>query len=83
MVSLLLLFLLVFIYLINFLSHLFWSSLFNVNTLVYRWLNPQNTLRDEGVQGNSYVIMKIKYFKLPKKLFDPVAVHLYYLQVWH
>lgn len=27
--------------------------------------------------------MKIKYIKFPKKLFDPVAVHLYYLQVMH
>eukprot|EP00026_Physarum_polycephalum_P016008 Phypoly_transcript_16829.p1 GENE.Phypoly_transcript_16829~~Phypoly_transcript_16829.p1 ORF type:complete len:279 (+),score=38.43 Phypoly_transcript_16829:121-837(+) len=57
------------------------SLVYDKNPDVYRWLNPQKTLRDEGVQGNSYIILKIKYFKLPKKLFDPVAVHLYYLQV--
>eukprot|EP01114_Cavostelium_apophysatum_P012406 TRINITY_DN2769_c0_g1_i1.p1 TRINITY_DN2769_c0_g1~~TRINITY_DN2769_c0_g1_i1.p1 ORF type:complete len:1526 (+),score=453.87 TRINITY_DN2769_c0_g1_i1:244-4821(+) len=46
-----------------------------------RWLHLQNTVSEERVTENSKLVMKIKIWKTPKKLIDPAAVHLLYLQV--
>ncbi|EFA76076.1 hypothetical protein PPL_10655 [Heterostelium album PN500] len=48
-----------------------------------RWLDPTKLITDAGIRNLSKLIFKIKYFKQPKKLTDPKAVHLYYLQIQH
>lgn len=46
-----------------------------------RWLDPRNTLAQEGLKSGSSLVFKIKFFKYPKKLRDPVAVRFFYAQV--
>ena len=46
-----------------------------------RWLNPKKTLLEEQISSGTEVMMKIKYFKTPKKIIDPQAIRLYYLEV--
>lgn len=46
------------------------------------WLNPQKTIEEEKINPlESNIILKIKIWKTPKKLIDPAAIHLFYLQV--
>jgi hypothetical protein len=54
--------------------------------LLERWLNPHWTLQQEGIDDKKKDVkltLKMKLWKHPKKLVDPVAVHLVYLQVLH
>lgn len=46
-----------------------------------RWLSPKNTLKEEGISETTPLVFKIKYFKQPLKVFDPQAIHLFFLQV--
>lgn len=46
-----------------------------------RWLHPVIKVARYGIQESSKVIMKIKFFKRPKHLVDPIAVRLFYLQI--
>ncbi|GAM19734.1 hypothetical protein SAMD00019534_029090 [Acytostelium subglobosum LB1] len=46
-----------------------------------RWLDPTKLTKESGIRNLSKLVFKIKYFKQPKKLTDPKAVHLYYLQI--
>jgi hypothetical protein len=45
-----------------------------------RWLAPKSTLAAEGIKSGTKLVLKIKYFKYPKKLRDPVAVYLFFAQ---
>ncbi len=45
-----------------------------------RWLDPEKTLEQEGLVAGASLVFKIKYFKYPKKLRDPAAVHFFYAQ---
>jgi len=47
-----------------------------------RWLKPDRTLADERVTDQSKLVLKVKLFKQPKKLIDPAALRLMYLQVF-
>eukprot|EP01132_Coremiostelium_polycephalum_P004789 gene4789-5974_t len=46
-----------------------------------RWLDPMKLIKDAGVKNLSKLVMKIRYFKQPKRLSDPRAIHLYYIQI--
>lgn len=46
-----------------------------------RWLHPAIKVGRYGIQETSKLIMKIKFFKRPKHLVDPVALRLFYLQI--
>jgi hypothetical protein len=46
-----------------------------------RWLDPRNTLQQENVVNGTRLVFKIKFFKYPRKLRDPTAVHYFYAQV--
>ncbi len=48
-----------------------------------RWLKLQNSLTQERIGENSHLIFKLKYLKQAKKMIDPAAIHLYYLQIHH
>ena len=45
-----------------------------------RWLNPHNSLKEENLKSGCSLVFKIKYFKYPKKLRDPMAIHYFYVQ---
>ncbi len=47
-----------------------------------RWLDPRNTLQQENVVNGTRLVFKIKFFKYPRKLRDPTAVHYFYAQVF-
>jgi len=46
-----------------------------------RWLDRKKTLLEERIADQQEVMMKVKYFKTPKKIVDPAAIRLYYIEV--
>jgi len=46
-----------------------------------RWLDPRKTLLEEQIADQTEVMLKVKYFKTPQKIVDPIAIRLYYLEV--
>ena len=44
-------------------------------------LDPDKTLEEVGVGDNANLLLRVKYFKMPFKWVDPVAVHLFYTQL--
>lgn len=51
------------------------------NEKVERWLQLDKTVADENLQPDSKLVLKVRIWKEPKKLVDPVAAHLFYLEV--
>eukprot|EP01114_Cavostelium_apophysatum_P013698 TRINITY_DN3378_c0_g1_i4.p1 TRINITY_DN3378_c0_g1~~TRINITY_DN3378_c0_g1_i4.p1 ORF type:complete len:1255 (-),score=352.83 TRINITY_DN3378_c0_g1_i4:20-3784(-) len=50
---------------------------------VETWLHPLRTLEEQNVTAASNLVYKVKFFKKAKKLVDPNAVHLWYIEVKH
>lgn len=46
-----------------------------------RWLHPAVQVGRYGIQETSRLVLKIKFFKRPRYLVDPVALRLFYLQI--
>ncbi len=46
-----------------------------------RWLHPAVQVGRYGIQETSRLVLKIKFFKRPRFLVDPVALRLFYLQI--
>lgn len=41
----------------------------------------EKTVIEQGITPQSKLILKVQYFKIPVQLSDPVAIHLFYLQI--